>query len=166
MLVGQRVRIQCWSHCQVGLIRKNVWNAHNEINQIVKIENFQVGSPAWIRTTIRATHAECVSCRVLIGLKCHVGPEKPALVRDSYTESSPRARICRMIQQAPLACTQADHNLTGTSRCVVPPFVRSLRLRAHLRMRQFLIPTVHRVSSEVRTRFLSPPPKAQAKQTA
>jgi hypothetical protein len=26
--------------------------------------------PAWIRTTIGTTHAECASCRVLNGLKC------------------------------------------------------------------------------------------------
>jgi len=43
------------------------------------------GSPAWIRTTIRTTHAECVSCRVFNGLKCRIGPEKPALVHNSYT---------------------------------------------------------------------------------
>ena len=41
------------------------------------VRNSSLGSPAWIRTTIRTTHAECVSCRVLNGLKCRIGPEKP-----------------------------------------------------------------------------------------
>src|SRR6266576_2426140 len=43
--------------------------------------------PAWIRTTIRETYVECVSCRVSNGLKCRIGPEKPTLVHDSYTAS-------------------------------------------------------------------------------
>ena len=45
------------------------------------------GSPAWIRTTITIRHTKCASYRLLNGLKCRIGPEKPALVHNSYTES-------------------------------------------------------------------------------
>jgi len=46
----------------------------------------QFGSPAWIRTTITSTNAESVTYSLLNGLKCRNGPEKPALVHNSYTE--------------------------------------------------------------------------------
>jgi hypothetical protein len=43
------------------------------------------GSPAWIRTTITLRNAESVSYRAFNGLECRIGPEKPALVHNSYT---------------------------------------------------------------------------------
>ena len=47
------------------------------------------GSPAWIRTTITLNNGESVSCRLFKGLECRIGPENPALVHNSYTESRP-----------------------------------------------------------------------------
>jgi len=48
------------------------------------------GSPAWIRTTITTTNTQSRTYRVFNGLECQIGPEKPALVHNSYTESGSR----------------------------------------------------------------------------
>ena len=72
------------------------------------------GSPAWARTTIRTTHTECVSCGVLNGLKCRIGPEKPALTRNSCMESSPGHRgNLAAVGKLRWACEQSDHDLIG-----------------------------------------------------
>ena len=60
---------------------------------ISKLLKRKLGSPAWIRTTITIRHAESVACRLFNGLKRLIGPEKPPLVRHSYTaESNPPPR--------------------------------------------------------------------------
>ena len=61
------------------------------------------GSPAWARTTIRLGIVESVTSRVFNGLKCQIGPEKPALVHNSYTDARPAAWSC---------CGCGSHNYT------------------------------------------------------
>jgi len=60
---------------------------HNSYTQFCKRLKTKDDSPAWARTTITLSNAESVTCRDLNGLKRRIGPEKPALVHNSYTES-------------------------------------------------------------------------------
>ena len=50
------------------------------------------GSPEWIRATITLSNAKSVSYRDSNGLdlECPIGPEKPPLVHNSYTEGANR----------------------------------------------------------------------------
>ena len=62
------------------------WLGTKSVQRLEKMLFKRFGSPAWIRTTIRTTHAKCVSCRGINSLKCPIGAENPALVRNSYTD--------------------------------------------------------------------------------
>ena len=61
-------------------------SVHNSYTKNSKQLKTKGGYPAWARTTITISNAESVTYRVFNGLKCRIGPEKPALVHNSYTE--------------------------------------------------------------------------------
>lgn len=64
----------------------SVRNSYTEICDYLKTKG---GSPTWARTTIAVTYSESVSYIVLNGLKCQIGPKKPALVHGSRSERRP-----------------------------------------------------------------------------
>jgi hypothetical protein len=66
------------------------WPQKRDLSSIESVVVF--GSPAWIRTTIRASYGESVTYRFRKGLECRNGPENRSLVHNSYTGWS--ANIC------------------------------------------------------------------------